>query len=76
MEQVLALPAGCGRRLLLWLQAVAPALAQMGAPAPALCEALAADASLASFTIDFRTELQAMLAALVHGLPSPPEHTA
>ena len=68
LERALGLPEGSGDRLLLWLQAIVPGLAQMAAPPPPVRAAVAADAELAGFLIDFATELSALLAAVVHGL--------
>lgn len=73
LDRTLALAPGQGTRLLLWLQAVAPGLAQMAAPPPALHQALHADAALAGFLIDFSTELRALLRALIRGLEAARE---
>ncbi len=73
LDRGLGLAAGQGARLLLWLQAVVPGLAQMAAPPPALHQALLADEALAGFLVDFSTELRALLVALVHGLKTQPE---
>jgi AcrR family transcriptional regulator len=68
LERVLSLPPGGGARLLLWLQAVVPGLAQMAAPPAPLHAALRADPVLAGFLIDFTTELHALLATVVRGM--------
>ena len=68
LERTLKLSAGQGARLLLWLQAVVPSLAQMAAPPPALRQALCEDAALAAFQLDFSTELRALLLAWLQGL--------
>ncbi|MHB1272754.1 MAG: TetR family transcriptional regulator [Rhodanobacter sp.] len=73
LEQALQLPAGAGSRLLLWLQAIVPGLAQMAAPAVPLRAAVEADAELAGLLIDFATEMRALLAAVVHGLQGKTE---
>lgn len=73
LERALRLPQGAGNRLLLWLQAIVPGLAQMAAPPPPVRAAVAADAGLAGFLIDFATELRALLAAVVHGLQGSTE---
>lgn len=73
LEQALQLPAGAGGRLLLWLQAIVPGLAQMAAPAPALRAALAAAPDLNGLTIDFAAELRVLLATTVRGLQHPSE---
>lgn len=70
LERALKLPAGQGARLLLWLQAVVPNLAQMASPPPALRQALREDARLAAFQLDFSAELRAMLLAWLRGLAS------
>jgi len=68
LERTLDLPAGCGTRLLLWLQAIVPGLAQMAAPPAPLHAALRSDPALAGFLIDFAPELQALLATVVRGM--------
>ena len=68
IEHTLGLAPGDGRRLLLWLQGMVPGLAQMAAPPAPLREALCADPALAGFLVDFSTELEALLAALVRGM--------
>ena len=68
LERVLGLRTGGGARLLLWLQAVVPGLAQMAAPPAPLHAALRADPALAGFLIDFTTELHALLATVVRGM--------
>lgn len=73
LERALDLAPGGGRRLLLWLQSVVPGLAQMAAPPAPLRAALSEDPALAGFLIDFRTELEALLAALVHGMQGQSE---
>lgn len=75
LEAALELPPGCGVRLLLWLQAVVPGLAQMAAPAPELHQALRGDAMLAGLLIDFPNELRALLGALIRGLEAAKEPT-
>lgn len=73
LECTLGLAAGLGARLLLWLQAVVPGLAQMATPPPALHQALRGDAALAGFLVDFSTELRALLLALIRGLDAAKE---
>jgi AcrR family transcriptional regulator len=73
LERVLDLPPGAGGRLLLWLQAMVPGLAQMAAPAAPLRAAIEADHQLAGLLIDFTTELRALLATVVHGLQGDTE---
>jgi AcrR family transcriptional regulator len=68
LDVALDLPDGAGARVLLWMQAVVPGLAQMAAPAVPLAEALRADASLAGFLIDFTAELEVLLGAVLRGL--------
>ncbi|MDE2308992.1 MAG: TetR family transcriptional regulator [Xanthomonadaceae bacterium] len=73
LERALRLPAGAGSRLLLWLQAIVPGLAQLAAPAAPLRAAVAAEAELAGLLIDFATEMRALLAAVVRGLQGKTE---
>lgn len=73
LETSLGLRAGAGERLLLWLQAAAPALAQMAEPAPPLAQALQAEPALARLQVDFCDTLENLLAALVRGLRSAEE---
>ncbi|HUW52705.1 MAG TPA: TetR family transcriptional regulator [Rhodanobacter sp.] len=73
LEQALQLPEGTGSRLLLWLQAIVPGLAQMAAPTASLRAAVAADAELAGLLVDFATEMRALLVAVVHGLQGKTE---
>ena len=73
LERALQLPEGAGSRLLLWLQAIVPGLAQMAAPAVPLRAAVQADAELAGLLIDFATEMRALLVAVVHGLQGKTE---
>lgn len=73
LERALDLPPAAGGRLLLWLQAVVPGLAQMAAPAAPLRAAIEADRQLAGLLVDFTTELRALLAAVVHGLQGTKE---
>ncbi|MCW8807531.1 MAG: TetR family transcriptional regulator [Rhodanobacter sp.] len=68
LERALDLPPAGGGRLLLWLQAVVPGLAQMATPPAPLRAAIEADPQLAGLLVDFTTELRALLAAVVHGL--------
>jgi AcrR family transcriptional regulator len=68
LERVLRLPVTAGRRLLLWLQAIVPGLAQMAAPPAPLLEALQAAPDLAGFLIEFPTELRCLLRVVVAGL--------
>jgi len=71
LEQAMDFPQGSGERLLTWLQAVAPTLAQMAEPAPALRQALASEPALSRLTVDFVPELHAWLIAAMRGLKEP-----
>jgi AcrR family transcriptional regulator len=73
LEQVLQLSPGAGSRLLLWLQAIVPGLAQMAAPPAPLRAALLAAPDLSGFVIDFSAELRRLLLALIAGLRTCPE---
>ncbi|ODV21536.1 MAG: TetR family transcriptional regulator [Rhodanobacter sp. SCN 68-63] len=76
LEQSLGLQGGDGARLLLWLQAVVPGLAQMAAPPAPLHAALRSDAALSGFLIDFTAELQALLATVVRGMQGATESSS
>jgi AcrR family transcriptional regulator len=76
LERALQLPAGSGRRLLLWLQAIVPGLVQMSTPAAPLRAAIEADTQLSGFVLDFTTELRALLVTVVHGLRGTTESVA
>ena len=76
LEQSLGLQGGDGVRLLLWLQAVVPGLAQMAAPPAPLHAALRSDVALSGFLIDFTTELQALLATVVRGMQGATESSS
>lgn len=73
LEQALSLPAATGSRLLLWLQAIVPGLAQMAAPPAPLHAALHAAPDLAGFLIEFPAELRRLLRVVVSGLRNDPE---
>ncbi|HEY8587600.1 MAG TPA: TetR family transcriptional regulator [Rhodanobacter sp.] len=68
LERALQLPPTAGVRLLLWLQAIVPGLAQMAAPPAPLQAALHAAPDLSGFLIDFSTELRSLVLAVVAGL--------
>lgn len=56
------------RQFLRWLQAGTVGLLQFAAPAPAVRAAIEGEPRLAGMTIDFQTELRAMLSALLIGM--------
>jgi AcrR family transcriptional regulator len=56
------------RRFLRWLQASIVGVHQLASPAPAVRAAMAEEPRLARLAIDFRTELRAMLGALLAGM--------
>ncbi len=56
------------RQFLRWLQASTVGLLQFAAPSPAVRAAIAEEPRLAGLTIDFQTELRALLGALLRGM--------
>lgn len=66
-ESALRLPPGKGARLTLWMHGLIVGLAQMTSISPTLKQVLAENEELAVFRLDFRTELEAALAALFAG---------
>lgn len=68
-QQVASIHSGFGSRLLMWLHALAIGLHHLATPAPVVRQAIQADASLAVFSVDFATELNAMLKTLLQAQP-------
>jgi AcrR family transcriptional regulator len=68
LENLLGLSSGSGVQVLLWVHAVIVGLSQMANPSPVLTKVLHEDEALKVFRMDFRSELEAALAALFAGV--------
>jgi hypothetical protein len=73
-ERTLKLRPGTGVRLTLWMHSITIGLAQIAAPAPAIRGLMETNQSLSIFQIDFSTEIELALGALLRGIEVKQNH--
>jgi AcrR family transcriptional regulator len=73
-ERTLRLKPDAGVRLTLWMHSITIGLAQIAAPAPAIKGLLETNQSLSTFQIDFSTEIELALGALLRGIEVKQNH--